>query len=196
MLVKDVMTSDPITVSVETTVKDAAARLTAHKITALPVIDAAGELCGVLSEADILHDGFARDPRSHLNRTEADHRTHARLVSEVMSADVMSVQATTDLAAAAEIMRSTSFKSLPVVDETGRLVGVLSRSDLVGVRARADGLIAQEVTSLLNSLDQSDWTVEVADGIVSIDGPHSAQDRSMAETVAASVPGVVSVQVN
>lgn len=195
MLVRDVMTEKPVTVHPDTKIKDAATILAARAITAMPVVDDAGRLCGVLSEADVIRDAFVSDPRGHLMPLPEQHSLPVQVVSEVMTPRAISVHPSTDAAEAAELMTSTAVKSLPVLDDCGRLVGVVSRSDLVSVRARGDGVIEREVNSLLVSLGHHDWTVEVNDGAVRIDGPEDPTDRSLAEIAATSVAGVVLVKV-
>lgn len=195
MLVKDVMTREPVTVRVDTPVKEAATILSERQITALPVVDGTGRLRGVVSEADLLRDAFTRDPRSHLIPDSGEIRDRAKAVADVMTPHAITVHESTDAADAAELMTSTSIKSLPVVDERGHLVGIISRSDLIAVRARADEVIEREVDSLLVSLGHTDWLVEVSDGTVEIEGPETPRDRSIAEVAAASVAGVLAVKV-
>jgi CBS domain-containing protein len=195
MLVRDVMTHKTMTVTADTSVKHAAELLAAHQISSMPVLDASGQLIGVVSEADLLRDAFAPDPRSHLRLAEVDPSDAMRFVSDVMTPHVISIQARGDLAEAAELMISTGIKSLPVIDDSGGFVGVISRSDLVRVRARADEVIAREVDSALVSLGHSDWLVEVTDGAVEIDGPETELDHETARIGASTIAGVVSVKV-
>ncbi len=195
MLVRDAMTTETTTVVVDTSVKHAAELLSVNKISSMPVVDATGQLVGVVSEADLLRDAFSPDPRSHLRLVEEDPPDRLRLVSEVMTTHVISIPARGDLAEAAELMISTGIKSLPVIDDSGDLVGVLSRSDLIRVRARADEVIEREVDSALVSLGHYDWLVEVNDGAVQIEGPETDLDRTTARVSASTIPGVVSVTV-
>ncbi len=92
-------------------------------------------------------------------------------------------------------MTSSGVKCLPVIDDDRRLVGVVSRSDLVKVRARADDVIAREVDARLESMGLGSWLVAVKDGDVEIDGPSTTSDRSMAQVIVSTVPGVVTVTV-
>jgi CBS domain-containing protein len=195
MFVQDVMTREPTTVTAGTTIKRAAEVLTELQITSLPVVDTDGRLCGVVSEADLIRDAFAADPRSHILPESDAARSQAHLVSEVMTPHAVTVHESTDLARAAELMTSTTVKSLPVVDDHEHVVGVVSRSDLVRLRARADRDIEREVDSILVSLGHRDWLVEVSDGGVQIDGPATVRDRSLAEVAAGTVAGVVTVKV-
>lgn len=196
MFVRDVMTRDPATVSIDTTIKQAARVLMERAVSALPVLDHEGRLSGVVSEADVLQNAFAADPRSHLILEQADRRSPLHLVSQVMTAHAMTAHETTDVADAANLMTSTGAKSLPVVDDRGHLVGMVSRSDLVRLRARADNDIEREVNDLLLSLGWTDWVVAVSDGVVGIQGPRTPRERSMAEAAVAGVAGVVSVEIS
>jgi CBS domain-containing protein len=195
MFVRDVMTREPTTVARRTTIHCAARLLAELQVTSLPVIDAGGRLCGVVSEADLIRGAFAADPRSHIRAEGHPAPSHAHLISEVMTPHVVTVRESTDLSQAVELMTSATLKSLPVVNDQQHVVGVVSRSDIVRLLARADGDIRCEVGSLLASLGHPDWQVEVRNGSAQIAGPATVTDRSLAETAASSVAGVVSARV-
>jgi CBS-domain-containing membrane protein len=195
MFIQDVMTRDPATVSIHTTTKQAAAVLAERHISAMPVLDREGRLCGVVSEADLIREAFARDPRAHMLPASEAAPSPGLYVADVMTAHALTVHQSMDIADAADLMTSTGVKSLPVIDNHGCLVGVVSRSDLIGVRARSDAAIEREVDSLFVSLGHGDWLVEVGDGTVEIDGPTTPGDRSIAEVAANTVAGVVRVRV-
>ena len=196
MFVHDVMTHEITTVGLDTTVKHAIEVLAEHKISMLPVLDSERRLAGVVSEVDLLRDSFPRDPRLHLMPLDGDDsRLPRHFVSEVMSEDVISAHEGTDVADVVELMTSTGFKCLPVVDGTGNLVGVVSRSDLVRLRARPDHDIQDSVDSAFDSIGHAEWQVSVSDGVVEIKGPDSEQDRSLARASASIVPGVAAVTV-
>ena len=195
MLVHDVMTSDPITVTPGTTVKETVATLARHRISTLPVVDTEGHLRGIVTEADLLEDAFAHDPRAHLMPPKQDLRVPPRFVSEVMTSPAVTVHPSTDVAEAAETLITRGFKSMPVVDEHHRLLGVVSRSDLIRSRAREDGEVASDIDQILGTLGHDDWIVQVREGVVSIDGPTTPKERSLAESAASNVAGVVQVRV-
>jgi CBS domain-containing protein len=192
MLVRELMTADPLTVSPTTPVKTALALLAEHGITSLPVLGSHGRLRGVVSEADLIHDRVRPDPRAH-ERPVGGADDVARLVAEVMTAHAITVHPDDDLADAVELLTSTVVKSVPVVEHDGRLVGMLSRSDVVRVLARADDDLARDVHALLVSVGLGDWFAEVNDGTVSLIGPDDSPDRTLAHLVAGTVPGVVAV---
>ena len=192
MLVADVMTTDPVTVRIGTPVKEALALLAENRITALPVVTAAGTVRGVVSEADLIRELLPRDPRTR-EIPAPDDRMRPTRVDTVMSAHPVTVHEDCDLVEAVDLLTSTTVKSLPVVDRTGHLRGVLSRSDIVRVIARADQDIEHEVDALLRSSGVVDWLVEVHDGTVELLGPEHASDEVVARLLASTVSGVLDV---
>ena len=192
MLVRDVMTTPAITVRDTATVKEATILLDRHAITALPVVDRDGRLVGVVSEADVIRDLVLPDQRVHENLLALDDQPAVSRVADVMSAHVLTATSDTELAEAVELVTSTAVKSLPVVDD-GRLVGMMSRRDVVCQLARADEVIEAQVDDLVRQVGR-DWLVDVADGIVAIDGPEDEADRRLARALSGSVAGVVGVR--
>ena len=195
MLVSEVMTSAPVTVRPDTTVKEALALLDRHSITMLPVVSASGVIAGVLSEADLIRPLILPDDRAHLlpgADEEPDPPPH--LVEDVMNFRALTVTAHTDLAGAVRLMTDNAVKSLPVVDERHRVVAVVSRRDIVRVLARADERIEYEVDDLFRDLGV-DWLVDVIDGAATVTGPVGPHESNLAKSAAATVPGVVRVSV-
>ena len=118
-LVKDVMTANVAAVEVDTSVRAVADLLDARKISAVPVVDASCHVVGVVSEADVLH-----------------HRFTGSTAGSIMSSPAITVLADQTADVAAESMDKNCVKRLPVVDDLGRLVGIVSRSDLIHAYAR------------------------------------------------------------
>jgi CBS domain-containing protein len=195
MLVQEVMTRNPTTTTRETRVKHAAKTLSELHISSLPVVDDDGRVCGVVSEADLIRDAFVPDARAHMIVGEHGDDPVQNVVDEVMTQHAITAHETTDIADVTELMTSTGVRCLPVIDDDGRLVGVVSRSDLVKVRARSDEVIAREVDARLVSMGHGDWQVEVTEGDVEIDGPATEIDRSIATVIVSPIPGVVRVRV-
>lgn len=193
MFVQDVMSTPVISVREGTSVREALRLLDKHAITSLPVVDDNGALVGVVSEADLLRDSIPHDPRRRMIPTVVPEAPPARTVSEVMTSGPITVGPTDDLATAVELLTSTSVKSAPVVDH-GRVVGMVSRRDVVHLIARRDEQIEAEVSELFRA-DGTDWLAEVVDGVVTVSGPRTASERNVADVLAASVPGVVAVRV-
>lgn len=191
MLVRDVMTAPAITVAPRTSVKEGLRILDRHRVTALPVVASDGHLLGIVSEADLLHDTVRHDDRAHLIPHEHTHSL-ARSVEDVMSTRSITVSPESDLSEAVDLMTGTAVKSLPVV-ENGRVVGVLSRSDIVHLLARSDDQICAEIDDLLRSAEL-DYQVDVEDGEALLEGSQDPHKRRVAEVIAGSVKGVLSVR--
>lgn len=195
MLVREAMTPQPVTVRPDSSVKAALALLDRHSVTMLPVTSAQGVLVGILSEADVIRDRVGPDARATMLPPD-EARTDFVLdnVSEVMNHRSVTVREDTDLADAAELMTSTSVKSLPVVDDHFRVVGVLSRRDIVHLLARSDADVEREIDDLYRRLGVT-WLVAVSDGLVTVTGPVDEKDRALAVSAASTVAGVVHVRV-
>jgi CBS domain-containing protein len=195
MLVREVMTSRAVTVTRDTSVKEALALLERHRITAAPVLDAAGRIEGMVSEADLIRELLHPDQRTHERPTPSEWHDLPRVVGDVMTTHPVTVAPETDVAAAVELMTSLGIKSVPVVDRHHRVSGMLSRSDVVRVLARSDDEIESRVDAVLAEVGLTDWLVTVTDGEVQLSGPEGSSQQRTARAVAESVPGVVSVQV-
>ncbi|GAB3251323.1 CBS domain-containing protein [Nocardioides dilutus] len=195
MLVREVMTDQAVTVTRDTSVKEALALLERHQITAAPVLDVAARIEGMVSEADLIRDLLQPDQRTHEWPTQEEWRDRPRVVGDVMSTHPVTVAPETDLAAAVELMTTLGIKSVPVVDRHHRLAGMLSRSDVVRVLARSDDEIERDVDAMLTEVGLGDWLVAVNDGQVDLSGPEDSPYRMTARAVAESVLGVVAVQV-
>jgi CBS domain-containing protein len=113
---RDAMTPDPVTARPDLPVRDAADRLVYHRVSGLPVLDGAGALVGVVSEADVIGKRGAT-------------------VGEIMSREVVAVAPDARLEEVAALMTRRRVNRVPVVHE-GRLVGILSRADVVRWAAR------------------------------------------------------------
>lgn len=193
MLVAEAMTPEPVTVGIDCPVKDALGELVRHSITALPVVDGSGMLVGVVSETDLIRTSVPPDPRAHLLPRPSDTAT-PRTVAEVATYSPVTVRGHDDVATAVALMVAAQVKSLPVVDAAGRAVGVISRSDVARLLARPDRAIASEIAEILRTAGRPEWGVAVSGGVVAIDGPLSDADRSLATSVAHTVPGVMEVR--
>ena len=136
----DVMTRSVLTTTPQTSVKDAAIVLAGHGVTLLPGVDDDDRLVGVFTEADVLRGRIPPDPRrSAWHGTKAGAPPPAT-VGEVMSRPPLTTDPYTAAAELATMMIDRGLRSVPVVDE-GRLVGIITRRDLVRTITRADALI-------------------------------------------------------
>jgi len=191
MLVKEVMTSPAITITAGTSIKDALTLLDEHHVTSLPVIDSRGHLVGIVNEADLLRHAVRHDARAHMILDERVGENPSR-IEDVMSQLSMTVTGDSDLSDAVELMNSTAIKSVPVVDY-GRVVGVVSRSDVVHLLARSDKHIHREIQELLRSAGVQ-CEVSVDGGVARIEKFEDPAQWRVAEVIVGSVPGVISVQ--
>jgi len=151
MNVSDVMTHGVVSIEPGASERDAIACMARCRVDALPVVDAAGTLVGMLTEGDLLRRvemaTEAARPR-WLERLLAagagaddEARCHGRRVADVMTADVVTVGADAPLGEVMRLMETHGIRRLPVVAD-GRVVGIVSRADLVGALAAclAEGL--------------------------------------------------------
>lgn len=148
--VADVMSHDPIVVRPETPLNEAIQILAEKRISGLPVVNDAGELVGIVSETDLMWQETGVTPPAYIMfldsviflknpaQYERDlHKALGQTVGEVMSRDPVTVLSDKLLKDAAQLMHDRSVHRLPVVDATGKVIGILTRGDIV--RAMAVG---------------------------------------------------------
>ena len=129
LLVADLMTIDPIVVSVDASLEEAAHLLRAYSIHGLPVVDLDGNLVGVISQTDLL----AADDAS-VSRLVRGKQSTLR-VGELMSSPAVTVPMTGSLDEAARLMLDRHVHRVVAIDDAGRPVGVLSSMDFVSLYA-------------------------------------------------------------
>jgi CBS domain-containing protein len=208
LTVRQVMRREVLTVSPTTPLKDVAQLLVDRRISGVPVVDDDGRVLGVVSEADFLIKEQGSDQIQHrplsrfIGESSATRRAMAKVAAvtagEAMTSPAVTVEPFSSIPAAANLMTSRGVNRLPVVDE-GRLVGIVTRADLVRSYVRSDEELADtirvEVLRQLLWLDPGAFTIGVRDGVASVAG--SVERRSTAEMIARSiamVPGVVDVR--
>jgi CBS domain-containing protein len=177
--VRDVMTRTVVVVPVSGTCKEMAGLMNKYRVSALPVVDEDGRIRGIVSEADLLlkedPDLQAEQPLIQRRRHRAERAKAAGLTAgDVMTAPVYTVGADDTVVEAARTMHDRGVKRLPVVDENGHVLGILSRADLIKLLLRADDEIALEIRrDLLSralSIDPREVRVQVCDGVVHLEG--------------------------
>lgn len=204
MQARDVMTCDVVTAGPETSVKDAAAVLADGGFAALPVVDEEGRLLGIVSEADVLRDRLPQDPRLHLRRDDVGGggSTPPTLVRGVMTEEVRTVDATADVADIARLFVHAQIRSVPVLDR-GRLVGIVSRRDVLRAIIRPDEQLRTDLLRLVERYtgDLDSWDVTVSDGAATIrrtlgtpQGSAETEEGAL-RALARTVSGIVAVQV-
>lgn len=199
--VKDVMTTRVVSVRKNATFKDMAARLREYRVSAFPVVDDDNYVIGVVSEADLLPkealevDGKGAGLLHHREHVKAAGLTAA----DLMTKPPVTVGPNDFVSYAARLMYSRRVKRLPVVDSDGRLVGIVSRADVLSVYSRPDEDIRDDVIEhvILDALltDPARFTITVKDGIVTAEGmPETASvGHDMIEEIR-HVEGVVAVR--
>lgn len=217
MLVREVMTTGVVTVAPTALIVDAIRALVDHKISGLPVIDAEGRLVGVVTEGDLLRrveTGTVKTVSRWRRLLTApgdlagDYvRAHGRRVDEVMTRDVASVADDAPLDVVVDAMETRGIKRLPVLRD-GRLVGIISRADLIrvlldtlekggGVSAPASKADADLHDHLMAGLRTQPWwrdshvDVAVIDGVVHLSGVvYDPREHQALLVAVENVPGV------
>jgi CBS domain-containing protein len=198
-----VMSTPVVTVTPETSFKECVRVLRRKRVSGLPVVDKAGRLVGIISESDLLNKVERRDDDSYILESKRHRLDRARAsaldVRTAMSTTVFSVSPDFPIALAAREMHTRGFKRLPVVDSNGRLVGIVSRGDLLTVFLRTEREVRAEVRKVLDQMEAEhggrSLKAKVANGIVELEG--SFRDRSRCEAAVRTITvidGVVGVR--
>lgn len=216
MQARDVMVSPVITVGKSATVRDVAKILIEKRISAVPVVDGAGKIVGIVTESDLMHRTEAGTERPYSwwvhflagdETIAADYvKSHAAKVEDVMTAEVVTTSPETPLHEIATLLEEHRIKRVPIVNKTGNLVGIVSRANLIQVVASArpklemtlpDSTIRQK---LLGELKKQKWahtynvSVTVTNGIVDLWGyAQSDAERTAIRVAAEAIPGVTMV---
>lgn len=209
--VSDLMTHSVVSVRRETSFKEIAKVLAEHDITAVPVMDDDDRPLGVVSEADLMRNE-ARQPevagrlpgmlerRARWSAEGAGKPGHggATDAGSLMTSPAVVAHPEWSVVEAARAMEGSRVKRLPVVDETEKLVGLISRGDLLRVFLRRDRAIREEITDdiLVDTfrMTPNDVTVHVVDGRVALSGTIDRKsDIPVLVRLCRSVDGVVDV---
>lgn len=208
VLVRDVMTTDPVWVEPAATVKEIAHVLLGRDVRSVPVVDVGDAVVGMVGEADLIgRAGYPAVRSRHLAGLLGDalveHRRHwaersgGLTAEEIMTTEVVSCRSDEPITVVGRRMLRRDVRSLPVIDDDG-LVGMVSRHDLLHLYDRPDGEVSERISELLG--DPS-WAPEghrvehhVRDGLVVLTGTvlHPA-DRDVLASIVRQVPGVLEV---
>jgi CBS-domain-containing membrane protein len=200
-LVRDVMATEVATVEPSTPFKEIVARLARHRIGMVPVLDPDRRVLGVVTEADLLlkqehFDAAANVPlvRSRRRRRERE-KAAAVVAGKLMTAPVMTVPPTATVAEAARRLLAAGVQLMPVVDEMDRLVGIVSRADLLRVFTRPDRAIEREIMDDVIVADfmmaPSRFFIDVDNGVVVLQG--RVERRSLVPDLVRAVRAVEGV---
>jgi CBS-domain-containing membrane protein len=184
--VRDIMTTDIVAVDRITPFKKIAWQLVQHQINGVPVLSLGRHVAGVVTEGDLIavrdkHAGQRRrwtgTPRYGTDRSRYDRLTGEQL----MTAPAITIHPDTTIVGAARLMSDHHIKLLPVVDQDGKIVGVVSRRDLLSVSLVPDSEVARQVRELLDEIAPGEpgaVKVEVQCGIVTLTGQPEAELRN------------------
>jgi CBS domain-containing protein len=178
--VSDVMTTSVVTVDRITPYQEIDRLLTDHRISGVPVLKMGREVVGVVTEADLLaaEDETNRQARmaSSVGRRRLLHKQQPQVsltAGTLMTAPAITIGPDATIPAAARLMNTHHIRRLPVVDEHGKLVGIVSRRDLLSVFLRPDADIMHDVRQVLDEIpivDPKDVIVTVRYGVITLTG--------------------------
>lgn len=204
MKVRHLMTTDVITIGRDASLKEAARRMIDAGVSGLVVTDDEGALDGVITEADFVKTESDRraTKRARLLRwlsSEEEFPSTARHVADVMTAEVVTLGPDADHAEAARVMRKAGIKRIPIVDNQSKLLGIVSRSDILRAFARPDADILKEIREHVMGkvlwIDPKRIEVSSDEGNVTLSGRlETKSDATLLEDLAKRVDGVVSVK--
>jgi CBS domain-containing protein len=202
MTVGDVMTTKVLAVAPDTDFRKIATTFRENRVSACPVVNAAGQVLGVVSEADLLHKAaeteFPAGPIRLQWKLSEKSKATAVTADQLMSSPAVTIHADAPVTAAAKTMQDRSLKRLPVVDEGDKLIGIVSRVDVLSVYERPDSAIRTDVQRIIGDefgLTPERIAVSVTAGIVTLTG--SVRSRDMALNLVAqtrNVDGVVATR--
>ncbi|MFF3906377.1 CBS domain-containing protein [Streptomyces sp. NPDC001848] len=208
--VGSVMTTDVVSAEYRTPFKEVARLLADRRISGLPVVDDDDKVIGVVSETDLVTrqsealgtDGTRRRFRFAAGRTPGARRQAARsrafTAGQLMTAPPVTVHAEETIAEAARTMVQHHVERLPVLDEEDRLVGIVTRRDLLQVFLRPDAEIRGEVIEevLVGTLRLAPTAVDVfvVEGVVTLTGRLARRSETeIAVSMTKQIDGVVAV---
>jgi len=189
--VSDVMTTAVLTVDRITPYQEIDRVLTKHRIGGVPVLKMGREVVGVVSETDLLaaEDETRRQARmaSSMGRRWHLHKQpYVRLTADaLMTSPAITIGPDATIPAAARLMNTHHIARLPVTDEKGKLIGIVSRRDLLSVFLRPDADIAHDARQVLDELplaDPKQVMAEVRHGVVTLTGlmrPESGHEQDL-----------------
>jgi CBS domain-containing protein len=217
MQAQDIMARNVLTVLPATRIDVALDLMLQRKVSGLPVLGEDGKLVGILTEGDLLRRRETGTDDRHRSKLlafligpgkEADEFVHAnsRVVGDLMTPSVISVAETASLDEVVALMEKKRIRRVPVT-RAGKLVGIISRADLLRALSHTLAGEASKPASddeieraLFNKLSQSSWSaasnvgVTVKDGEVTFNGfVYDERARAALRVAAENTPGVKKV---
>lgn len=184
--VQDVMTPRVLAVAPDTDFRHITTIFREYRVSACPVINDAGQVLGVVSEADLLHKAADSEFPAGLIRLQwklsEPSKATAVTASELMTSPAVTIHAGAPVAVAAKTMQDRRLKRLPVVDDADKLIGIVSRVDVLSVYERPDSVIqanVQQIVAAETGLNHDALTVTVTAGIVTLTGSVSSRETAL-----------------
>lgn len=206
--VEEVMTSDVVTVRQDTPLKEVARVMHERGVSGVPVVDEEGKLVGIVTEADLLSfEEKGKPPRRRsllewlidpMRLAEVEADVKGARAADIMTPEVVTVTAGTTVRQASKLLLDRRVKRLPVVDGEDRVIGIVSRHDLLSPLLRADDEIAREVREdvILGAMwiDPSMIRATVEEGVVHLEGRvERRSEKEILTEMIRRVDGVVGV---
>lgn len=198
MLVSDVMTTEVVSVSEDAPLKEAARLLVEHRVSGLPVTNTSGKVLGIISEADFV---TTADQQGSLRKlflrlfVGSDNSTgpvRGSVVRDAMTTPARTIAPDRSIAHAARLMGKWKVNRLPV-EQDGRMIGIITRADIVGTYTRSDAVLLQAITTALEPFEGV-TALEVVDGVAVIGGHVKFEAiAEAARSQVASVAGILQV---
>ncbi len=198
--VRDVMTTSVISVDRITGYKEIASLLAKHHIGGMPVLMLGRQVAGMVTDADLVAAaGSSAAAASWPRRHHGGAKQHLLAAEQLMTSPAITIYPDAPIGSAARAMTHHHIHRLPVVDEKGTLIGIVSRRDLLKLFLRPDSEIATQVTEVLAEVlpeDPAAVTVSVHDGVVTLTGHSVAgwkDELRLAVRLVADLDGVIDV---
>jgi CBS domain-containing protein len=155
--VADVMTANPVMVQEDAPLNEAIRLMAEHRVSGLPVVDAEGQLVGVISESDLMWQETGVTPPAYImlldsviylenpKRYERElHKALGQSVKDVMTKEAVKAAVDLPLRKAAQLMHERHVRRLPVVNAEGEVVGILTQGDIVRYMATHDNSLGDD----------------------------------------------------
>jgi CBS domain-containing protein len=196
--VRDVMTTDVVTASVDTPVAKLVDLMSSNRISAVPVLGDDDRVVGIVSQADLLPRVAATGAGARPRRRRTAAKAAAISARDLMSAPALSIAPDELLSAAAKQMQAKNVKRLLVTGGSGQLLGIVSRADLLRLYERPDTAVGRDVIDQVLRralwIDSSQVQVRVVAGVVTLTGDVGRRSTAViAVRLTGQVPGVVAV---
>lgn len=205
--IRNVMTTDVETVRADTPFKEIVRTLEYRDVSAVPVVDADARVLGIVSQADLLvkqgtqEPAHTRAPLSWLLDRRNDRLIAATTAAQLMTTPAITIDADSTVARAARLLTRKHLKRLPVIDPDGKLIGIVSRKDLLTIFLREDEDIRADVVNQVFErgiglvVNPATVTITVHDGEVTLHGQVDLRSQiSLVEQMTSHLDGVVAVK--